>query len=51
MPRRPDAQAEFGAGSRAIQPAASPEQRLAWFYRRTPFFDDRLDLYPVAREE
>jgi murein tripeptide amidase MpaA len=31
--------------------AASPEQRLAWFYRRTPFFDDRLGLYPVAREE
>ena len=25
--------------------------RLAWFYRRTPLFDDHWLLYPVAREE
>jgi hypothetical protein len=31
--------------------AASAEQRLAFFYRRTPFFDERYLLYPVAREE
>ena len=31
--------------------AASAEQRLAFFYRRTPFFDERHLLYPVAREE
>jgi murein tripeptide amidase MpaA len=31
--------------------AASPAQRLQWFYRRTPFYDDRALLYPVAREE
>ena len=30
--------------------AASREQRLDWFYRRTPFFDERWRLYPVARE-
>ncbi len=30
--------------------AASPEQRLSWFYARTPFYDDRYLLYPVARE-
>lgn len=25
--------------------------RLQWFYRRTPYWDDRFNLYPVAREE
>src|SRR5262249_35840593 len=25
--------------------------RLQWFYERTPFFDERALLYPVAREE
>jgi len=29
--------------------AADPEARLAWFYRRTPFYDDRHLLYPIAR--
>ena len=28
----------------------SPKERLQWFYRRTPFYDDRAGLYPVARE-
>ncbi|HEY5611032.1 MAG TPA: carboxypeptidase, partial [Thermoanaerobaculia bacterium] len=27
------------------------QERLQWFYRRTPFFDERWRLYPVAREE
>jgi len=30
--------------------AASPDQRLTWFYQRTPFYDDRHLLYPVGRE-
>jgi hypothetical protein len=30
--------------------AASRGERLEWFYRRTPFFDERWRLYPVARE-
>jgi hypothetical protein len=30
--------------------AADPAVRLDWFYRRTPFFDDRCNLYPVGRE-
>ncbi|ALL15374.1 M14 family metallopeptidase [Caulobacter henricii] len=30
--------------------AADPEARLSWFYRRTPFYDDRHLLYPIARE-
>ena len=29
---------------------SSPAERLQWFYRKTPFFDDRWRLYPVARE-
>ena len=28
----------------------SEPDRLQWFYRRTPFFDDQWKLYPVARE-
>lgn len=31
--------------------ASSPTKRLEWFYARTPFFDERWRLYPVAREE
>lgn len=31
--------------------ARSPEERLSWFHRRTPFFDERFGLYPVARED
>ncbi len=30
--------------------AKNPAERLQWFYRRTPFFDARWRLYPVARE-
>ncbi|RMH20838.1 MAG: carboxypeptidase [Acidobacteria bacterium] len=30
--------------------AADPRARLRWFYERTPFFDSRWRLYPVARE-
>jgi murein tripeptide amidase MpaA len=29
--------------------AADERARLHWFYRRSPFFDDRFQLYPVAR--
>ena len=31
--------------------AASGDARLQWFYQRTPFYDDRYLLYPVARED
>jgi Zinc carboxypeptidase len=30
--------------------AGSAQERLQWFYRRTPFFDPRWRLYPVGRE-
>jgi len=30
--------------------AADPQQRLEWFYERSPFFDERWRVYPVARE-
>ncbi len=29
--------------------AASPYKRLMWFYEKTPWFDQRYLLYPVAR--
>jgi murein tripeptide amidase MpaA len=31
--------------------AADPRARLDWFYRKTPYFDERWRVYPVAREE
>jgi hypothetical protein len=30
--------------------AASSERRLAWFYERSAYYDDRYLLYPVGRE-
>lgn len=30
--------------------AASAGARLSWFYKRTPFYDDRYLLYPIARD-
>jgi hypothetical protein len=30
--------------------AADPQARRDFFYARTPWFDDRWNLYPVARE-
>ena len=30
--------------------AASPRQRLYWFYERSPLLDERWRVYPVARE-
>ena len=47
----PALRAEFEAAL-AADPAfaADPRARLDWFYRRTPFFDQRALLYPVARE-
>ena len=29
--------------------AASPEARLGFFYRRSPWWDSRMGLYPVGR--
>jgi len=29
--------------------AANPREILNWFYRQTPFFDQKLNIYPVAR--
>lgn len=30
--------------------AADADARLAWFYERTPYFDDHYLLYPIGRE-
>ena len=48
----PALKAEFEA-KLAAEPdfAADAQARLAWFYERTPFYDDRYLLYPVGREE
>jgi murein tripeptide amidase MpaA len=47
----PALKAEFEA-KLAADPAfaADGDARLAWFYERTPFYDDRYRLYPVGRE-
>lgn len=48
----PALKAEFEA-KLAAEPefAADAQARLAWFYERTPFYDDRYLLYPVGRED
>lgn len=47
----PALKAEFEA-KLAADPAfaADGDARLAWFYERTPFYDQRYRLYPVGRE-
>lgn len=47
----PALKAEFEA-KLAADPAfaADGDERLRWFYERTPFHDDRFRLYPIARE-
>lgn len=47
----PKLRAEFEARLAADPEfAKSPDARLAWFYERTPYYDDRYLLYPVGRE-
>ena len=48
----PALKAEFEA-KLAAEPdfAANADARLAWFYERTPFYDQRFRLYPVGREQ
>ncbi len=47
----PDLKREFEAALAADEElAGDPRRRLAWFYERTPYFDERWRLYPVARE-
>ncbi|WP_426039570.1 M14 family metallopeptidase [Brevundimonas sp. DC300-4] len=52
MAADPALKAEFEAKV-AAEPAfaANGDARLAWFYERTPFYDDRYRLYPVGRED
>ena len=52
MEADPALKAEFEA-KLAAEPAfaADGDARLAWFYERTPFYDQRFRLYPVAREK
>ena len=52
MAADPALKAEFEA-KLAAEPAfaANGDARLAWFYERTPFYDDRYRLYPVGRED
>jgi hypothetical protein len=51
MAADPALKTEFEA-KLAAEPAfaADPDARLQWFYERTPFYDERYRLYPVARE-
>ncbi len=47
----PGLRAEFEARLAADREfRASAAQRLSWFYERTPYYDERYLLYPVARE-
>jgi hypothetical protein len=46
----PQLAAEF-RGKQATDPefATDERARLQWFYERSPFFDSRYRLYPIAR--
>jgi hypothetical protein len=44
----PRLRAEFEAALADPAFAASPQQRLDFFYRRSPYWDDRIGLYPVG---
>ena len=47
----PKLKAEFEAKLKADPKfAADPDARLAWFYKLTPYYDERYLLYPVGRE-
>ena len=48
----PELTAEFEATLAADPELRRRPRRRAcdWFYRRTPFYDERWRLYPVARE-
>ena len=47
----PELRAAFQARLRGdAEFAADGDARLAWFYERTPFYDDRFRLYPIGRE-
>jgi hypothetical protein len=51
LARDPDLRAEFERKLSADATfATDPRARLNWFYVRTPWFDSRWRLYPVARE-
>ncbi len=45
----PKLRAEFEKQVAVPAFAASPERRLDFFYQRTPYYDDRLNLYPIGR--
>jgi hypothetical protein len=51
LSEHPDLKAEFEA-KLAADPAfaGNPQARLAWFYARSPYYDQRYLLYPVGRE-
>jgi murein tripeptide amidase MpaA len=42
--------AEFNRQVAQDPALATPDARLQWLYRRTPYFDERWRLYPVGRE-
>jgi Zinc carboxypeptidase len=48
LDRDPKLVAEFDAALADPKFAASPRARLDFFYRRTPYWDDRIGLYPVG---
>ena len=46
----PDLQAEFEQHIRKDHEfAGNPRARLQFFYKRSPYWDDHKDVYPIAR--
>ncbi|HET9233821.1 MAG TPA: M14 family metallopeptidase, partial [Candidatus Eisenbacteria bacterium] len=51
MTRDPELAAAFQTELQDTAFAHNPRARLDWFYRRSPYADERWNVYPVAREE
>jgi hypothetical protein len=48
LDKDPALRAEFETALSDPKFAASPRLRLEFFYRRSPYLDDRVGLYPVG---
>jgi hypothetical protein len=50
LAKQPAVAAEFNAKlAQDAEFAASPQARLDFFYRKSPSWDERLNLYPIWR--
>ncbi|MDI9636613.1 M14 family metallopeptidase [Kamptonema cortianum] len=49
LAENPQLKAEFEEALKNEDFAKNPGARLRWFYERSPYYDHRLNIYPIAR--